>query len=90
MSYFASLSNFKASVLLANQCCLISVVSQRIFNIFYGITLHNVCVVHRDIMSTVGDTMNTPGGVQYTGGYQEYNEGYHEYTEGCSVHWGIP
>ena len=47
-------------------------------------TLDNVCVVHRGLLSTLGDITEYIGGyheftrgVQYSGGYHEYRWGYH-------------
>ena len=54
-------------------------------------TLHNVCVVHRgmlstlgDIMSTVGDTMSTPGDTMSTPGDTMSTPGDVQYTGGLS------
>ena len=50
--------------------------------LFWIITLHNVCEVHRGVCSITEDFSTL-------GGYHEYSGEYHEYTGGCSVHWGI-
>ena len=58
----------------------------------FVLTLYNVCSVHRETFSTLGDTMSTLRGstsedVQYIwGDTMSTSGGHHEYIGECSVH----